>query len=186
MAQTHEITDLLRAWSRGDPEALAKLLPLVDRELKRIAHAYMDNERSGHVLQTTALVNEALLRLIADEPIDWISRKHFYAIVARRMRNILIEYARRRLRRGQDAEHVDIDDVIFLSKEESKELAMLDEALTELAKIDERKTLVVELRYFGGFTLEDIASMLDVAQTTVERDWRFARSWLKREMTEED
>jgi RNA polymerase sigma-70 factor, ECF subfamily len=185
MTRKHQITELLQAWSRGDPDAFAKLIPLVDRELKRIAHAFMARENSGHVLQTTALVNEALLSLMEDEPIDWKSRKQFYAIVAWRMRNILIGYARRRLGRGQDAEHVDIDEVL-LSVEMSKDLIMLDEALTKLAKIDQRKAKVIELRYFGGFTLEEIVSILGVSQKTVERDWRFARSWLKREITGEE
>lgn len=188
MAQNHEITDLLKAWSRGDPDALEKLLPLVDYELKRIAHAFMMKERAGRSLHTTALVQEALASLIVDEPIDWRSRKHFYAIVAWRMRNILIEHARRRLaaKRGKGAEHINIDDVIVLSIEMSEELDMLDKALTKLATIDERKAKVVELRHFGGFTLQEIAEILGVAQKTVERDWQFARSWLKREISGED
>ena len=188
MTRTHEITELLQAWSRGDSEALEKLLPLVDHELKRIAHAYMIKERAGRSLHTTALVQEALASLILDEPIDWQSRKHFYAIVAWRMRNILIEHARRRLaaRRGGGAEHVNVDDVIFLSVEMSEELVMLDEALTKLARIDERKAMIVQLRYFGGFTLEEVAALLGLSQTKVEREWRFARSWLKREMGGEE
>ena len=188
MTRTHEITDLLQAWSRGDAEALAKLIPLVDRELRRIAHKFMRKERVSHTLQTTALVNEALLSLIADEPIDWKSRNHFYGIVAWRMQNILIEYARGRLavKRGQGAEHVDFDETIFMSDEMSEEIVMLNEALKKLAKIEERKAMVVKLRYFGGFTLEEIASILDVAPKTVERDWHFARSWLKREIYGED
>src|SRR5215216_2818157 len=178
MAQTHEITELLQAWSRGDSHALAKLIPLVDHELKRIAHAYMVKERVGHSLHTTALVQEALASLIVGEPIDWQSRKHFYAIVAWRMRNILIEHARRRLaaKRGNRAEHIDVDEVLFLSIEMSEELLMLDEALRRLNRIDERKAMIVELRYFGGFTLEEVAAILDVSQATVEREWRFARS----------
>jgi RNA polymerase sigma-70 factor (ECF subfamily) len=188
MTRTHEITDLLQAWSRGDSEALAKLLPLVDHELRQIAHAYMIKERAGHPLHTTTLVQEALARLIVGQPINWKSRKQFYAIVARRMRHILIEYARGQLtaRRGGRAPHVDFDEAIFMTVEMSEELVMLDEALTKLAKIEERKAMVVELRYFGGFTLEEIASILGVAQITVERDWRFARSWLKREISGED
>ena len=187
MTRTHEITELLQAWSLGDAEALEKLAPLVDRELKVIAHAYMLNEKSGHTLQTNDLVHEAWLSLIADKPIDWKSRKHFYAIVAWRMRNHLIEYARARdaAKRKGDAEHIEVDENL-LSDEMSEELIILDEALTKLTKIDERKVKVVVLRYFGGFTLEEIASMLGVAQTTVERDWRFARSWLRREITGEE
>ena len=185
MAQMHEITELLKAWSRGDSQALAKLIPLVDHELKRIAHAYMLRERAGHSLHTSALVQEALASLIVGEPIDWQSRKHFYAIVAWRMRNILIEHARRRLalKRGQRAEHVDVDEVLFLSVEISEELVMLDEALRKLARLDERKAMIVELRYFGGFTLEEIAALLGISEATVEREWRFARSWLKREIS---
>ncbi|HEX6719236.1 MAG TPA: ECF-type sigma factor [Pyrinomonadaceae bacterium] len=185
MPQTHEITDLLKAWSRGDPQALAKLLPLVDHELKRIAHAYMIRERSGRSLHTSALVQEALASLIVDEPIDWQSRKHFYAIVAWRMRNILIEHARKRLaaKRGKGAEHVNVDEVPFLSIEMSEDLVMLDEALIKLARIDERKATIVELRYFGGFTLEEIGEILGLSSTTVQREWRFARSWLKREIS---
>ena len=188
MAQNGEITDLLKAWSGGDPEALEKLLPLVDHELKRIAHAYMMKEGSGHTLQTTALVNEALIRLIQGKPIDWQSRKHFYAIVARRMRHILIEHARARLaaKRGKDPEQIEFDEVIPLSIEMSEELIMLDEALTKLAEIEERKAMIVELQHFGGFTYEEIADILGVSKKTVERDWQFARSWLKREITGED
>jgi len=188
MPQTHEITDLLKAWSRGDSQALEKLLPLVDHELERIAHAFMMRERAGRSLHTSALVQEALVSLILDEPIDWQSRKHFYAIVAWRMRKHLIEYARARdaAKRKGDAEHIEVDENLLLPDEMADELIMLDEALTKLAKIDKRKEKVVVLRYFGGFTLEEIASMLRVAQTTVERDWRFARSWLKREITGEE
>ena len=188
MTRTHEITDLLQAWSRGDSEALAELLPLVDHELKRIAHAFMIKERSGHTLQTTALINEVLLSLIADKPIDWKSRKHFYAIVTWRMRNFLIEYARGRLagKRGAGAEHVDFDEAVFMSVDESEEMIMLDEALTKFASIDKRKAEIVELRYFGGLTTEEIAELLDLSPSTVDRDWRFARSWLKREIYGED
>ena len=185
MTRTHEITDLLQAWSRGDREALEKLLPLVDHELKRIAHGLILKENSGHPLQTNDLVNEALLSLLEDEPIEWKSRKQFYAIVAWRMRNILCDYARKRISREQDVEHVNIDDVL-LPMNTAKELVDVDEALTALAQVDPRKAKVVELRYFGGFTLEEIATILEVAQTTVERDWRFARSWLKREISGED
>ena len=188
MPRTHEITDLLKAWSRGDSQALAKLLPLVDNELNRIAHAYVMKERPGRSLHTSALVQEALASLIMDEPIDWQSRRHFYAIVAWRMRNILIEHARKRLRvkRGGGAEHVNIDDLLFLSIEESEDLLILDEALKKLARIDKRKEMIVELRYFGGFTLEETADILGLSPATVDREWRFARSWLKREISGSD
>ena len=187
MTKTHEITELLQAWSNGDPQALEKLLPLVDHELRKIAHAYMINERAGHTLQTTALVNEALMSLIAGAKINWQSRKHFYSLVALRMRRVLIEHARQQLaaKRGKRAEHVDVDEAILMTDEMSEELLMLDEALTKLNKIDERKARIVEYRYFGGFTLEEIARILETSTATVEREWRFARSWLKREVTGE-
>lgn len=185
MTQTHRITELLQAWNRGDSQALEKLLPLVDRELRKIAHAQMIKERAGRSLHTSALVQEALAGLIVGEPINWQSRKQFYAIVARRMRHILIEHARRRLaaKRGKGTQHVNVDEVPFLSVEMSEELVMLDNALSKLASIDERKSLIVELRYFGGFTLREVADILGVSQATVEREWRFVRSWLKREIS---
>ena len=185
MAQTHEITELLQAWSRGDTGALAKLLPLVDHELRRIAHAFMNRERSGHTLHTSTLVQEALARLVVSDPIDWKSRRHFYAIIAWRMRHILVDHARARLaeKRGGGAEHINIDEVVFLSIEMSEELDLLDKALTKLAEIDRRKELIVELRYFGGFTIEEVADILGIAPATVDREWRFARSWLRREMS---
>jgi RNA polymerase sigma-70 factor, ECF subfamily len=185
MSRTHEITDLLQAWSNGDSQALAKLIPLVDRELKKIAHAYMLREKPGNTLQTTALVHEALIKLLEGEKIDWQSRKHFYALVAKRMRQVLIEHARARLaaKRGGGAEHIEVDEGILLTTEMSEELVTLDEALEKLAKIDDRKAKVVEYRYFGGFTNEEVAELLDIAPSTVDREWRLARSWLKREMT---
>lgn len=186
MPQTHQITDLLRAWSKGDSEALEKAIPLVDNELKKIAHAYMRNEKPGHTLQTTALVNEAVMRLLGKE-INWTSRRQFYALVARRMRQVLVDYARAQCaaRRGAGAEHVNVDDVLGLSVEVSRDLIMLDEALTRLGQLDERKARVVEYRYFGGFTFEEVAQILDVAPATVDREWRLARSWLKTQLTAE-
>ncbi len=174
----HEITELLKAWSSGDTQALEKLVPLVDDELRKIAHNYMRNERSGHILQTTALVNEALIKLIR-ENISWENRKQFYALVAKRMRQVLVDYARRTER----ADYVDVDDAV-IPDETPKEVLMLDQALTKLASIDQRKETIVECRYFIGLNLEEIAELLGIGQSTVERDWRFARSWLKREMTE--
>jgi len=174
-----EITELLKAWSDGDAEALNRLVPLVDRELRKIAHNYMRNERPGHILQTTALVNEALIKLIG-ENISWENRKQFYALVAKRMRQVLVDYARKE----QRAQYTDVDEAV-IPYEKPKELLMLDEALTKLAAIDERKATIVECRYFIGLTLAQMAELLGVAQSTVERDWRFARSWLRREMTGE-
>jgi RNA polymerase sigma factor (TIGR02999 family) len=185
MTTTHEITALLLAWSNGDSEALEKLVPLVDRELRRLAHSFMSKERAGHTLQTTALVNEALMRLIEADKIDWQGRVHFYAIVARRMRQLLIENARGQLalKRGERAEHVNLSAAGPISTEKSEELLMLDAALRKLAELDERKSKIVEYRYFGGFTIEEVAGMLDVSESTVEGEWRLARSWLRREMT---
>jgi RNA polymerase sigma-70 factor (ECF subfamily) len=184
MAREHEITDLLKAWSDGDSQALETLLPLVDDELKKIAHAYMLRERPGHILRTTALVNEALIRLLGGARIQWHSRKHFYALVARRMRQVLIDYARERFRRKGPgaAEHVDLDNAI-ISPEMSEELRLLDEALKKLAEVDELKAAIVEYRYFGGYTLKEVAELLDISAAKVDREWRFTRSWLKREMT---
>lgn len=184
MSDTHRITELLRAWSAGDPKALDELIPLVDRELKQIAHAYMRNEKQGHLLQTTALVAEAFMRLLQGETIDWQNRHQFYAIVAKRMRQVLVDYARRKSasKRGQGAEHIDIDEV-RLTSEQSEELILLHEALEKLDKMDERKAKVVEYRYFGGFGLDEIADMLGVSTSTVEREWGLARVWLRREIT---
>ena len=185
MNETHEITDLLQAWSKGDSHALSKLIPLVDNELRKLAEVKMAQERPGHILQTTALINEALMRLIVGKRIDWQSRTQFYGLVAKRMRQVLIEYARRVLaeKRGGRAEHIDVTEAVLLSPEKSEELIRLDELLTELAKTDEFKARIIEHRYFGGFTVEEVAKILNTSTATVERDWRFARSWLKREMT---
>lgn len=185
MNETHEITDLLQAWSKGDSHALSKLIPLVDHELRKLAEIKMAKERPGHILQTTALINEALMRLIAGKRIDWESRTQFYGLVAKRMRQILIEYARKVLagKRGGRAEHTDVNKALLLSPEKSEELIRLDELLTELAKTDELKAQIIEHRYFGGFTVEEVAKILNTSTATVEREWRFARAWLRREMT---
>jgi RNA polymerase sigma factor (TIGR02999 family) len=171
-----EITQLLKAWSNGDNEALEKLLPLVDHELRKIARGYMRNERPNHILQTTALVNEALMKLIR-ESISWDNRKQFYALIAKRMRQVLIDYARRANR----AEHIDLDDA-DAAQERSQTLIMLDEALTKLAQTDQRMATIVESRFFIGLTNTEIAELLGISRATVERDWRFACSWLKTEM----
>jgi len=184
MTNAHEITELLQAWRNGDTEALHKLVPLVDHELRKLAHFYMSRERAGHILQTTALVNEALMRLIASDQIDWQSRAQFYSIVARRMRQVLIEQARAQLalKRGERPDAVSISAASELSIEKSQELVLLDEALTKLARFDERKSKVIQFRYFGGFTVEEVANILGVSTSTVEGEWRLARSWLRREM----
>jgi RNA polymerase sigma factor (TIGR02999 family) len=183
MPPTHEITALLHAWSKGDAEALEKLVPLVDHELKKIAHAYLGKERTGHILQTTALMDDALIRMEA-EKISWHDRKHFYSLVANRMRQVLVDDARKQLakKRGERPEQVDLADVAAQPRETPEELIMLHNALTKLAGIDERKAKVVEHRHFGGFTLKEVAEILEIAPTTVEREWRLARAWLKREI----
>ena len=185
MPQTHEITELLQAWSKGDAEALAKLVPLVDRELKKIAHAHMRNERPGHILQTTALMDEALIKLMETKEISWHDRKHFYALIARRMHHVLVDYARKEgaARRGNRPILVDLEEAFKLPEELSKDLPLLHQGLIKLAAMDGRKANVVELHYFGGFTFDEIAKILEVAKTTVERDWKFARSWLRNEIS---
>src|SRR6266478_3715372 len=158
MPQTHEITTLLQAWSDGDSEALDKLIPLVDDELKKIARAYMRREKPGHILQTTALMDEALIKLIETEQISWNDRKHFYSFAAKRMRQVLVDYARKQKagKRGYGPIQVDITDSLLPALEQPEQLIMLNEALTKFARFDARKASVVELRYFGGFTLEEV------------------------------
>jgi len=175
--EMNEVTDLLKAWSAGDKQALDKLLPLVDPELKKIAHAYMRRERPGHILQTTALVNEALMKLIRED-IGYENRRHFYGFVAWRMRRVLIDYARAARMRG-----VDIAEAERQSSEKSEELILLDQALSKLASIDERKATIVECRHFIGLNRKEMAELLGLSQSTVDREWNFARTWLKREMT---
>lgn len=184
MPQTHEITALLEAWSNGDSEALAKLIPLVDNELKKIAHAYIGKERPGHILQTTALMDEALIKLMEAEKISWHDRKHFYSLVAKRMHQVLVDYARKQMagKRGNRPDQVDLTDAAPLALQAPEQLIMLHDALNKLASFDERKASVVEHRYFGGFTLAEVAEILGVAPATVEREWRLARAWLKREI----
>lgn len=172
----HEITDLLKAWSNGDTQALDRLMPLVDKELKKIAQKYMRQERPGHILQTTALVHEALIRLIR-ENISWENRKQFYGFVARRMRQVLVDYARR-----MKANNVELAESIP-DERTPEEVLLLDEALTKLARMDERKATIVECRFFIGLTLAETAELLGIGQSTVERDWTFARDWLRNEMT---
>ena len=178
-----EITELLQAWNKGDKEALDQLMPLVDEELKKIAHNYMRNERAGHILQTTALVNEALIKLIR-ENISWENRRQFYGFTARRMRQVLIDYARRQSteRRGNWARQVDMSEAENETSDKSKELQMLEDALTELAKTDQRKVSIIEYRFFIGLTNEEIAKVLEISPAAVAREWSFARAWLAQGM----
>jgi RNA polymerase sigma factor (TIGR02999 family) len=179
-----EVTQLLRAWSQGDQSVLNELYQLVYDELHRLAHRYMRRENAGHTLQTTALVNEAYLRLADAKSLEWHDRAHFFAVSANVMRRILIDEARARRaeRRGGDNLMIAIDEALDDGKEEDLDLIALDLALDGLTKINQRQSKVVELRYFGGLTVEETAAVLGVGPDTVMRDWRFAKAWLKREM----
>jgi RNA polymerase sigma-70 factor (ECF subfamily) len=182
-----EITGLLIQWSNGDQDALEKLLPLVERELHRLAHSYMRREDPGHTLQTTALINETYLRLIDQRKVRWQNRAHFFGISAQIMRRILSNYARdqNRAKRGGGATQVSLGGVAVMSNKKTKELVALDEALQRLAAIDERKSRVVELRYFGGLSVEETAEVLNVSSITVLRDWKYSKAWLRREIANE-
>jgi RNA polymerase sigma factor (TIGR02999 family) len=183
---SEEITSLLLEWNGGDQEALDRLIPLVHDELRRLAHRFMSGERAGHPLQTTALVNEAYLRLIDSSRVRWRSRAHFFAVSAQLMRRILVDIARarRKLKRGGEAVMVPLDEASTVSGERPVNLIALDLALGKLAGFDERKSRVVELRYFGGLSVEETAEVLDVSPITVMRDWDLAKVWLSRELSE--
>ena len=183
----HEVTRLLKAWSGGDEGALEKLTPLVYRQLHGIAQRYMAGERSGHTLQTTALVNEAYLRLVDCEKVNWQDRAHFFAVSARLMRRILIDFARSRgyLKRGGAVAHISLDEVPPVCNEPDVNLVALDDALKALSAIDERKSRVVELKFFGGLNVEETAEVLGISSDTVIRDWRLAKIWLLRELSRE-
>jgi RNA polymerase sigma-70 factor (ECF subfamily) len=179
-----EMSQLLAAWSDGDREALDRLLPLVERELHRLAHQYMGRERPDHTLQTTALVNEAYMRLVDQTRVRWQNRAHFFAIAAQTMRRILIDHARRRRydKRGGGARPLPLDEAAHITDERAAELVALDDALGLLQEVDERKARVVELRYFGGLTVEETAEVLKLSPDTIGREWRRARAFLLREM----
>lgn len=181
-----ETTLLLRAWAGGDREALEKLTPHVYRTLRRIAGRYMRDERKGHTLQATALVHEAYMELVDITNVDWQHRAHFFAISAQIMRNILLDRARRRLaaKRGGDAERVNFDELPDIGMGRARELIALDDALNDLAKEDERKARVVEMRFFGGLSVQETAEVLAVSPETVMRDWKFARSWLQAQISQ--
>jgi RNA polymerase sigma factor (TIGR02999 family) len=184
IASSGQVTHLLRAWSEGDQQALEQLLPLVDAELRRLARAYMHRERRDHTLQPTALVNEAFIRLAGAQNIRWQDRAHFFGICARVMRRVLVDYARTRgvQKRGAQAERVPLDEVSIPAPEPLLDIVALDLALEALAIEDERKSRVVELRFFGGLTTEETAEVLRVSPDTVKRDWRMAKLWLLRQL----
>ena len=181
---SHAVTELLLAWSQGEQAALDKLVPLVYTELRRIAHRYMNRERRGHTLQTTELVNEAYLRLIDANQVRWQDRAHFFAISAQLMRRILVDFARSRgyIKRGGGAHRATFDEALLVSPAPGPDLVALDDALNALAVKDARKCRVVELRFFGGLSVEETAEVLKVSLETVHRDWRLAKAWLAREM----
>jgi RNA polymerase sigma factor (TIGR02999 family) len=183
---THEVTHLLKAWTAGDQQALEKLTPLVYRQLHRVAQRCMAGERPGHTLQTTALVNEVYLRLVDCEQINWQDRAHFFAVSAQLMRRILIDFARSRgyQKRGGGAPHMSLDEAPSVCHETDTNLVALDDALKALAVFDGRKSKVVELRFFGGLSVEETAEVLRVSADTVVRDWRLAKVWLLRELSE--
>lgn len=181
----HEITQLLAEWSHGNQAALDKLYPLVYSELRRLAHGYLRRERKNHTLQTTALINEAYLRLVNQKDVHWANRAHFFGISAQIMRRILIDHARRYdySKRGGGALRISLDEAAVVCKERAHALLLLDEALNSLAKIDPRRSHVVELRYFGGLSNEEIAGVLKISENTVTRDWNLARAWLYQELS---
>jgi RNA polymerase sigma factor (TIGR02999 family) len=181
---SHEVTALLFAWRGGDREAYSRLFALVHGELHRLARRYMAGERPGHMLQATALVNEAYLRLIEIDQVSWQDRAHFLAVAACVMRRILVDHARARQyqKRGGGAEKISLEDAILVSGQSGRELVVLDDALSALAVMDERKSRVVELRFFGGLNVDETAAVLGVSPDTVKRDWRMAKVWLLREM----
>jgi RNA polymerase sigma-70 factor (ECF subfamily) len=185
---TQHVTKLLQAWGQGQDAALDELLPLVHQELRRLARRYMFGERVGHTLQTTALVNEAYLRLVNSRRVNWQNRVHFFAISAQLMRRILVDSARARgaQQRGGGIPKVTLDEASIGPQEKGQDLVALDEALKVLSGVDPRKSRVVELRFFGGLSIEEIAEVLKVHPNTVLGDWRLAKLWLKREMTQEE
>ncbi len=184
MNTSPEITELLVDWSNGDQEALEKLFPVVEKELKRLAHHYMTRFKPGNTLQTTAVINEAYMRLVDQKRVHWQNRAHFYGIAANMMRRILLNYLRdqRRIKRGGNGVQVSLSEVMIISAEKSDEILALEEALCRLGKLDERKVKVVELRYYGGLNVEETAEVLKISKITVMRDWNMARAWLAREI----
>src|SRR6185503_12530190 len=183
--QPQEVTQLLVAWSNGDRVARDRLMAVVYPELHRLAHHYMKRESPGHTLQTSALVNEAFLRLVDQREVQWRNRAHFFGIAAQMMRRILVDYARNRhyAKRGGGKPTLSLDEALIISDERSAEVVELDETLERLADLDQRKSQIVELRFFGGLSIEETAEVLDVSPGTVMRDWTLAKAWLRREMS---
>jgi len=182
-AAAADISALLRAWTGGDQNALEKLTPMVYDELHRLAGRYMQGERPGHSLQTTALVNEAYMRLVDYNRMQWQNRAHFFAVSAQLMRRILVEHARRHnLKRGGDLQHVSLEEAAMVGGNRAADLLAMDDAMNALARLDPRKVQVVEMRFFGGLSVEETAEVLNVSPVTVMRDWKTAKAWLYREL----
>ncbi len=179
---SQNVSQLLVAWGNGDQSARDQMMPLVYEELHRLAHQYMNRERPGHTLQTSALVNEAFLRLVDQRDVHWQNRAHFFGIAAQMMRRILVDYARNRqyTKRGGNACQVSLDEAVIVSKERSADVVALDDALKGLAEFDLRKSQIVELRFFGGLSIDETAEVLAVSPGTVMRDWTLAKAWLRR------
>ena len=182
--QTQRVTQLLIDWSNGDQSAFDKLMPLIDEELRRLAHHYMSRERAGHTLQTTALVNEAFLKLVNRKNLQWQNRAHFFGLAAQVMRTILVDHARSHAsaKRGGGARNLELDEAMLMSQQKASEVVALDEALNQLALIDSRQSRIVELRFFGGLTVEEAAEVLHVSSVTIKREWSTAKAWLHREL----
>jgi RNA polymerase sigma-70 factor (ECF subfamily) len=182
---SQQVTQLLAAWSSGDRAALDELMPLVHEELRRLAHHYISRERPGHTLQTSALINEAYVRLVDQKNIQWQDRAHFFGIAARLMRQVLVDYARKQsyAKRGGDVRRVPFNEVMIVSEERAAEVVALDAALKSLAEFDPRQSRIVELRFFGGLSIEETAEVLAVSPGTVMHDWTLAKAWLRRAIT---
>jgi RNA polymerase sigma-70 factor (ECF subfamily) len=182
---TEEITQLLTNWGQGDETVLERLVPLVSPELRRMARRQMARENPNHTLQTSALINEAYLKLVDRQGTDWQNRAHFFAVAAQVMRHILIDHARRRLydKRGGGAQHLALEEAEIISDERTAELLVLDEALRTLTNLDARRSQIVELKFFGGLNAEEIAEVMSISPATVQREWRAAKAWLRHTMT---
>lgn len=183
-----QVTALLRAWSAGDRTALDRLVPLVHSELRRLARRYMGRERAGHTLETTALINEAYIRLVEAKAINWQNRAHFFGISARLMRQVLVDFARERgyKKRGGGEQRVPLDEALLIADTPDEDLIALDQALQALAEVDARKSRAIELRFFGGLSIEEAALVLEVSPETVKRDCRLAKAWLLRWLSEHE
>jgi len=182
---SHEVTQLLIQWSNGDKAALDKLMPLIYDELRRLARHYMNRERAGHTLQTTALVNEAYLRLINRKQVHWQNRAHFFAIAAQLMRSILVDHARSHAyaKRGGGARKIALDEALAVSQQRAADVVALDDALKRLAEIDQQQSRIVELKFFGGLTIEETAEVLGLSPATIKREWSTAKAWLYHELS---